>query len=284
MKKLIFIFLLSSNMLFSQTAILDTNSILIGQQINLTITNEVNNTTMWPIYNDIINDIEIINSSSIDTTEKIISQTFTITAWDSGSYYIPPIQFSENSKTSGILLNVSDVILEEGAELKDIKQPMNAPIGWSDIWPWLLGIIVVAFFIIILKKYLFGKKQDKIKIVPKMVIPADVIALNDLEKLEKEKIWQAGNIKKYHTELSEIIRRYTEMRFKFIALELTTDEIIENLKDKIATEQIKNIKLLLQRADLVKFAKSKPIDTENTESMQLAKDFVFSTKEKKENE
>jgi len=285
MKKLIFIFLTISNVLFSQTVSIDTNSILIGQQINLTITNSVNNTTIWPIYNDtIINGIEIINSSSIDTTEKIISQRFIITAWDSGSYYIPPIQFSENSKTTGILLTVSNVILEEGAELKDIKQPMNAPIGWSEIWPWLIGIIVIALIIFILKKYVFTKKQNKIKIVPKVIIPVDVIALKELEKLEKEKIWQTGNIKKYHTELSEIIRRYTEMRFKFIALELTTDEIIENLKDKIATEQIKNIKLLLQRADLVKFAKSKPIDTENTESMQLAKDFVFSTKEKKENE
>ena len=42
--------------------------------------------------------------------------------------------------------------------------------------------------------------------------------------------------------------------------------------------------MLLQRADLAKFAKSKPINIENTESMQLAKGFVFSTKEKKENE
>ena len=104
-----------------------------------------------------------INRSNIDTTEKIISQTFTITAWDSGSYYIPPIQFSENSKTSGILLTVSDVFIEEGAELKDIKQPMNAPIGWSDIWPWLLGIIIFALIIVILKKYVFDKKQGKIK-------------------------------------------------------------------------------------------------------------------------
>ena len=69
-----------------------------------------------------------------------------------------------------------------------------------------------------------------------------MISFKDKKELEKAKIWQGGNIKKYHTELSEIIRRYTEMRFKVIALELTTDEIIENLKDKIAIEQIENIK------------------------------------------
>ena len=278
MKKLIVIFLISSHVLFSQTVSIDTNSILIGQQINLTITNEVNNTTIWPIYNDtIINGVEIINSSSIDTVANIISQTFTITAWDSGSYYIPPIQFAENSKTSGILLNVNTVTLEEDAELKDIKQPMNAPIGWSEIWPWLLTIIVITLIIIILKKYVFGKKQNNIKIVPKVIIPADVIALKKLDKLDKAKIWQEGKIKKYHSELSEIIRRYTEDRFSFIALELTTYEIIEELSNKVTNDQLASISLLLQRADLAKFAKSKPSDSENIESMQLAKDFVNNT-------
>jgi len=40
-----------------------------------------------------------------------------------------------------------------------------------------------------------------------------------------------------------------------------------------------NLKLLLQRADLAKFAKSKPKDTENKESMSLSKQFVNLTKE-----
>ena len=64
MKKLVVIFLLISNALFAQNAMIDTNSILIGQQINLTISNAVNKTTKWPIYNDtIVNGVEIINTS-----------------------------------------------------------------------------------------------------------------------------------------------------------------------------------------------------------------------------
>ena len=50
------------------------------------------------------------------------------------------------------------------------------------------------------------------------------------------------------------------------------------------TKELNNLEILLQRADLVKFAKSKPIDSENIESMQLEKEFIFSTKENKENE
>ncbi|MBT3621608.1 MAG: hypothetical protein HN535_02500, partial [Flavobacteriales bacterium] len=241
-------------------------------------------TEVWPTYDEFLADgIEIIKQGKLDTNENLISQNFIITVWDSGSYYIPPISFSENSKTQGLLLNVQTVILEEGAELKDIKQPMKAPIGWSDIWPWLVGIIVLALIIFLLKKYVFNKK-DEVKIEkPKVIIPADITAIQQLTALDEAQVWQAGNIKQYYTELSEIIRRYTENRFNFIALELATDEIISELKSKVNNEQLASITILLQRADLAKFAKSKPDENENKESMQLAKHFVGQTKEKQIN-
>ena len=280
MKKLILL-LFISNFAFAQTAKLDTNSILIGEQINFSISNIISETEVWPTYEEfLVEGVEIIKEGKLDTSNNLISQNFIITVWDSGSYYIPPISFSANSKTEGLLLNVHTVILEEGSELKDIKQPMEAPIGWSDIWPWLVGIIALALLIFLLKKYVFNKKE-KIKIEkPKVIIPADITALQQLTKLDKAQVWQAGNIKQYHTELSEIIRRYTENRFNFIALELATDEIISELKIKVDNEQLASITILLQRADLAKFAKSKPDGDENEESMQLAKHFVGQTKEK----
>ena len=276
--------LLVSNIAWGQTALLDTNSILIGEQINFNINNPISETEVWPTYDEFLADgIEIIKQGKLDTNENLISQNFIITVWDSGSYYIPPISFSENSKTQGLLLNVQTVILEEGAELKDIKQPMIAPIGWSDIWPWLVGIIVLALIIFLLKKYVFNKK-DEVKIEkPKVIIPADITAIQQLTALDEAQVWQAGNIKQYYTELSEIIRRYTENRFNFIALELATDEIISELKSKVNNEQLASITILLQRADLAKFAKSKPDENENKESMQLAKHFVGQTKEKQIN-
>jgi hypothetical protein len=284
MKKLILL-LFISNFAFAQTAKLDTNAILIGEQINFSISNTISETEVWPTYDAfLVEGIEIIKEGKLDTSDNLISQNFIITAWDSGSYYIPPIAFSATSKTQGLLLNVQTIILEEGAELKDIKQPMEAPIGWSDIWPWLLGIVLLILIAYILKKYVFTKKEALKIEKPKVIIPADIIALKELITLEKAKIWQEGKIKEYHSSLSEIVRRYTEERFQFIALELTTDEIIDELKSKLNQEQIQNLKTLLQRADLAKFAKSKPIESENTESMLLAKNFVNNTKQKKENE
>jgi hypothetical protein len=284
MKKVIYM-LFISNLAFPQTATLDTNAILIGQQINFTITNKINTTEVWPAYDEVlVEGVEIIKASEIDTADGLIRQQFIITAWDSGSYYIPPISFSINNKTEGLLINVQTVILEEGSELKDIKQPINAPIGWSDIWPWLLAFLIISLIIYILKKYVFTKKEKVITVKPKVIIPADITALKKLTKLENEKIWQEGNIKEYHSQLSEIIRRYTENRFEFIALELTSDEILEKLKSILSDEKLSNLRTLLQRADLAKFAKSKPVDTENKESMFLAKQFVRETKQTKEDE
>ena len=284
MRKVIYILLLS-NFAFAQTATLDSNTILIGQQINFTITNKVTSTKIWPTYNEfLVEGIEIIKASKIDTTDGVITQEFVITAWDSGSYFIPPIAFSENSKTQALLLNVQTIILAEDAELKDIKQPIEEPIGWSDIWPWLLGILILSLIIFIVKKYIFNKNKPSIIIKPKVIIAADISALKELNALEKAKIWQEGNVKEYHSQLSEIIRRYTENRFQFIALELTTDEILQELKSILSDDQLNNLSTLLQRADLAKFAKSKPIDTENMESMVLAKGFVNATKQIKGNE
>ena len=159
MKKLI-ILLLVSNFAFGQTAKLDSSSILIGEQINFSLSNTISETEAWPTYNEfLVEGVEIIKEGKLDTTGDVISQNFIITVWDSGSYYIPPISFSANNKTEGLLLNVQTVILEEGAELKDIKQPMEAPIGWSDIWPWLLGIILFTLIVFLLKKYVFNKKE-----------------------------------------------------------------------------------------------------------------------------
>lgn len=284
MRKVIYILLLS-NFAFAQTATLDSNTILIGQQINFTITNKVTSTKIWPTYNEfLVEGIEIIKASKIDTTDGVITQEFVITAWDSGSYFIPPIAFSENSKTEALLLNVQTIILAEDAELKDIKQPIEEPIGGSDIWPWLLGILILSLIIFIVKKYIFNKNKQSIIVKPKVIIAADISALKELTALEKAKIWQEGNVKEYHSQLSEIIRRYTENRFQFIALELTTDEILQELKSILSDDQLNNLSTLLQRADLAKFAKSKPIDTENMESMVLAKGFVNATKQIKGNE
>ena len=74
-----------------------------------------------------------------------------------------------------------------------------------------------------------------------------------------------------------------EHRFKFIALELTTDEILLNMENTISREEHLELQQVLERADLAKFAKSKPNKEENKQSMELAKRFVDKTKKLENN-
>lgn len=278
MNKLISTLILVSNVAFSQHATIDKNKILIGEQINFTISNKIDNTENWPTFNEfLVEGIEIIKYSETDTINDLISQNFIITAWDSGTYYIPAIVFSSENSTERLIINVETVNLEEGAQLKDIKSPINEPVGLSDILPWIIAILIIAIIIYIIRKYISTKNKELNSHKPKIIAP-DVIALENLNKLEQKEIWQKGQIKEYYSELSEITRRYIECQFNFIALELTTHEILDELATIINTEQLKNLKILLERADLAKFAKSKPLENENKESMSLAKKFVNATK------
>ena len=295
MKKffLFFCYLKLSFLSFSQDASvkIDTNAILIGQQIKLTVEcNDININSSFPVFLDtIIKGIEILKSSAIDTfrfESNLISlkQEHVVTAWDSGSYYIPSLIFSENVKTEPLLLNVLTIEINQEEDIKDIKQPLDPEFEFSDIFAWLIGLLVIIVIFYLFKKFSKSKKTIDKKFEEIEIIPAHIIALNNLNEIEKKELWQQNKLKEYHSEISEILRKYIEGRFNCLALEATTDEIMTSIKNQLSDELNIDLRNVLQTADLAKFAKSKPDDKENVDSMVLAKKFVNQTKISEENE
>jgi len=72
MKKLILL-LFISNFAFAQTAKLDTNAILIGEQINFSISNTISETEVWPTYDAfLVEGIEIIKEGKLDMNKEMI--------------------------------------------------------------------------------------------------------------------------------------------------------------------------------------------------------------------
>ncbi len=287
MKKIICYFFIFFNFseLNAQNLSVDKDTILIGQQINLTITNNLESTTIWPDFSDtIVAGLEIINITKIDTTDQFINQQILFTAWDSGTYFIPPVKFSKDQTSQSLTIYVTSPKIDLSSQIKDIKSPIKEPFGWNDIWPIILVLILLLILFLLIKKYFFKKKNKIEKTIKKVNIPNHIIALKSLKNLNEKKLWQKGKTKEYHSKISEIIRRYIENRFKFIALELTTKEIIQNLKSIIKKKEIKNLQKLLERADLVKFAKSPATESENIDSIKSAIKFVELTKEKDQNE
>jgi hypothetical protein len=92
-------------------------------------------------------------------------------------------------------------------------------------------------------------------------------------------LWQKGEVKKYHSAITDILRNYLERRFYFNAMEQTTDEILFSLNNyEVAQGSEIVLMQILATADLVKFAKFQPLPDENSLSMKNAFQFIEMTK------
>ncbi|MFO8066402.1 MAG: hypothetical protein R6U11_02355 [Bacteroidales bacterium] len=302
-----FVIINCNNITNGQTAelSLSKDSILIGEQTELTIkvrcSNDANAIISWNnIYDTISKHFEIIKQHNIDTlafpdsNQKEISQKLLITAWEEDIYVIYPFEFgceidgnTEKFESEAVLLTVSEVEIDEKLPPKDIKPILSVPITLRELLPWIIGALIIIIAAWLLYKYrrIFKKKKASSSFDIKPDIPAHIFALEELEKLNKKKLWQNGEIKLFHIELSNIIRYYIELRYGIMAMEMTTEEILASIRHIIdkKSEQYKNLKEILTMADLVKFARHIPLADENQRNLDKSFDFVYYTMEKEQN-
>ena len=279
-------------------ASLDTNSILLGDQIhlhlNLTVPAEA--VVEWPkILTTLAGSIEVIERSEIDTVylennnQISLNQKLIITSFDSGYYAIPPFNFIYQIandtatyllSTEALLLEVMNLEIDPSGSIKDIKAPLEAPYTFREALPWILwalAVLVIAFAVFYyLRKR--GKEESVFKMHQKPKLPPHQIALDALSELKYKKLWQNGKEKQYHSELTDIIRIYISGRFGIHAMEFTSDEITEAVNNTASNTQAKEkLRHTLFLADMVKFAKMKPSPLEHDQSLNYAIDFVKET-------
>lgn len=279
---------------------IDTNSILLGDQINLKlkfqIPKEFNYT--FPFFNDTIaKSIEIIETGKIDTliqgNDLVLTQNYIITSFDSGFHVIKPFIFnyfsdgdtvSQIAETEPLLLEVKKVAIDETLDIKDIKDIMNAPLTFAEIWPYLLGVVILALVVYLIIYYLRKRKKQqplfKTKAVP---IAPHIEALKALEELKLKKLWQTNLIKQYYTELTDIIRIYLEKTTAVNAMEMTSDDIILALHETdTEKELISDLSKVFRLSDLVKFAKFMPLASEHDYCFKKCESYVMLTSKKSE--
>jgi hypothetical protein len=271
---------------------LDTASILIGDQQKLSIEVKANSKdkVIFPLFADtLVAHVELVDKGKTDTVfsndknNYILSRKYTITSFDSGYYVIPPLKVVVNGdtqETEALLLTVQTLAVDTNKAIKDIKQPYDAPWSISEIMKEII-IGAVALLVLSLVIYYFVKKPKKEPVVVeevKEVIPPHVIALEELNKLRDEKLWQEGKYKLYHIRLSDTVRAYIEKRFDINAPEQTTYETLQSLRNVHIPDEAKvKLRQLLMLSDMVKFAKENPLGNENELSWQNAIDFVNAT-------
>jgi len=280
-------------------AVFDTSRIYIGDQINYTVTVDQPSGLSLDIAthkDTLLKNIEILSGPvtdtlSLDANRLRITKRYLITSFDSGFYEVPPT-YAELTSETGLKRFYSDYSMLEvmrvriapsdtTANIYDIVGPYKAPLTAGEVLPWLLFAVLAATLVWVIIRLMRRFRKVKHGYEPVIVKdPAHVIAFRSLEKLKEEKLWQKGEVKKYYSRLTEILRQYLEDRYGVYSLEMTTSETLEELlktgfrKD----DNFQILKTILNGSDLVKFARYKPDPSENDLHFENAWLFVDLTK------
>lgn len=266
---------------------LDTNVIAIGDQINLLLSVEQPKDLKieFPVFSDSIgSSVEIIRQSSLDTIlmengSIKVNKNFLVTSFEDGVHKMNPFEFKIHKdnlmkiiRTDTLLLGVKTFDIDTTKANFDIVMPIETPIAFAEVAPWLFGgilaVAIIALVFIYLRK---RKKNQPLFVKAKPAEPAHVIALRKLDEIKKQKLWETGKVKEFHSELTDTIRFYLDERFQLSTQESTTDEILAAIKSvDIDSEWKEKLKEILELADLAKFAKLTPLQDENERSLKYA--------------
>ncbi len=265
----------------------DTTTIKIGEQIQFKIkVDEINNVVFPKLQLDSLGKVEVIESLPIDTLKNRLEKKYLLTSFDSGHYVLPKQLVLINNKqffTDSLLVNVAtvkvDTLKQKMFPIKSIKKEPKTFDDYKYLLWWLIPILILLAVIL----YFIFRKKEK-KEVPKVIIAPIQEALQRLKELDDKQLPQQNKVKIYYSELTDIVRTYIEKDINIPALESTTNELIETISDfnessklGISKEIIQQLKEVLQSADLVKFAKSKPIIDEIKRDRTAVEDILKNT-------
>jgi regulator of replication initiation timing len=279
MKKALYLLLLFSTSLFAQkvTTSIDSTKKKIGAEFKLTIKTDVDTFSKVKFPNGkIFGNLEVLESYKIDTIRNgnryELIKKYGLTQFDSGKYLVPRLPIIINGKTvysDSLKIEISDVKVDTlKQKMYDIKNIIPVKSDFGSWWIYLLilvGLAVIGYFIY---RFIQKKKTEE--------KPAEIVFKSPIEKattllqqLERKELWQKGEVKNYYSELTDIARNYIEEEIQIPAMESTTSELILGLRNaakqkklKLSSETVENLEKVLMQADLVKFAKVKPLDYE----------------------
>lgn len=237
--------------------------------------------------------LDIIKRSDVERTADadsnvIVKQQLTLMTFDTGQVQVPPIalkyarSFDDANRlkayTDPIDLYLTTIAVDTTLAYKPIVEPIAAPVQMKEVFPWILAVLLLAlaaFGIWYWRRHRKTKVDADGSIVRGPVIPPYDKAVGDLENLRQQKLWQSGKVKEFYSSLTDIAREYIEGQFGVNAVEMTTDDILEEIKPlHFSQETYDKLKDTMEVADLVKFAKYSSSNLESENAMNSMTEFV----------
>lgn len=294
-------FILSILLSVVVSAQVDSTTLMLGDQTTLHLsatTSEGEQVLLPNLDKQLGSELFVVERSKIDTIQEkdgrtSYKQDVVLTSFKDTLLYVEPLAFVANGDTIrsnsfslNIVMPFDRAAMDSTEAITDIKPVVRPKIWWWGIIRWiLLGLLIAgigtgAYFL-----YRWWKKhqtEEEKPIDPELLRPCDEVALEKLDKIKEEKVWQTGEHKKYFSELTFVIREYIGRRYDIRSTEKTSDETLNAIKpilmESEQKEQYQKLEKMLRLADLVKFAKWSPTPDENEISLLAAYNFVKETK------
>lgn len=254
----------------------DKEKVRVGEPFTLDLSFQVpkGSVVKWndKLFGSLSDEIDIVESGVMRQTydadsNVILKQQLTLMAFDTGQIQVPAIalpytigdSIPMQAITKPIDVYVSTISVDTTMAFKPIVEPIAAPVQLKEILPWALGAVLLVLLAVGIWYWLKHRKPKKDtdgNIDRGPVIPPYDKAIGELKQLREEKIWQSGKVKEYFSSLTDIVREYIEGQFGVNAVEMTTDDILDEIKPiHFPAETYDKLKDTMEVADLVKFAK-----------------------------
>ncbi len=211
----------------------------------------------------------IIKNSSIDTLRNSISLKYEITFWDTGKVNIPPhyinisipdsieplVFKTDNSEV--FIISVFDSTMTTVIKDKPLKE-IDFPIERLRLFVLCLLIISIfyAFYLLKTRNTKIFKKRKFFNLNPKSK------ALKDVERIDLD----LASVE-FYSKISIILKKYFQNNFYIISFEMTSLELKNYFQDK-------ELNLLLDKIDQVKFAKKNYSKSEKKDTLELLKKVI----------
>lgn len=283
--------------LIEVTASVDKQTAYIGDLINYTITITYDSTLLLtppPAGANLggfdVRDYEIGEEERLDDGRLRQQLEFVLRTFTTGEYVIPPlpIEYMTPDSTKKIIgadpikIDIKSVLAEGASadtlELKPLKEQASLAGRSLTIWLVLGAALLIAGGAVAF--YLFRRRKPGAAEEYVDPRPAWEIAYASLALLKGQDLPEAGEVKRFYFELSEIMKTYLGRKFDINAVDMTTLEIGDAMNEfGLESDIHRDLMAFFEHADLVKFAKYIPPDERPEEDWTATYEMVTRTKD-----
>ena len=278
-------------------ASIDSTQIFIGQQtaITLQVSADAGKKVVMPQFDSlmqIVPGVEVVRTLDLEPEllnegkRQMVTRKYVVTSFDSALYYLPPMKVKVDdrvyeSKNLALKVYTMDIDTVNTDSIFGMKPEMAPEFTWEDwkpvVWSLVVLLLIVAALIYMIVRLVKNKPILR-RINFRQHLAPHKAAMLKIEKIKEERLVQSEDSKEYYTQLTDALRQYISERFGFNAMEMTSGEIIDRLKQENDVDALKELDELFRTADLVKFAKYTTLINENDRNLLTAVEYIDKTK------